>query len=73
MSVQDNDMRISVYHHMNPVNGGHTEFSGPEVDYRVEGDGALRVIKWVTHTQTGDALFAPGQWSYVCRSKPLDA
>jgi hypothetical protein len=59
--------RITVFHTPISGNGDNTVFTGPDLEYCMEEDGALRIIKWETSTQKGDALFAPGQWTYVCR------
>lgn len=64
-------MKITVHHPMLPTNGGHTVFEGPDLDYRVEEGGTLRIIKWVTRSEQGDALFAAGQWAFVCRSRGI--
>lgn len=64
-------MRITVYHPVEtaPGNGERTEFEGDSLEYRVEEGGHLRVLKWKTFTEHGDALFAAGAWTYVCRSE----
>lgn len=63
-------MKITVFHPHIPGNGQSTEFEGANLDYRVEEDGHLRVWTWETDTARGDALFAAGTWTYVCRTKP---
>ena len=65
-------MRITVYHPREtaPGNGERTEFSGDTLNYDVEEGGHLRVGRWKTATEYGDALFAAGSWTYVCRSFP---
>ena len=63
-------MKIVVFHSPIAGNGDQTVFNGPDLEYRMEEGGALRIIRWATDTQKGDALFAPGQWVYVCRSEP---
>ncbi len=66
-------LTLIVFHPSVPVNDGRTVFTGAEfaLDYRVEENGALRIIGWETSEQCGDAFFAPGQWAYVLRSRRL--
>jgi hypothetical protein len=63
--------KITVFHLPIPGNGDSTVFEGAEVEYRMEEGGALRIMRWITATQKGDALFAPGHWLYVSRSGPF--
>jgi hypothetical protein len=51
-----------------PSIGTSTDFEGASVEYRMEHGGALRIMHWMKDNQTGDTLFAPGQWSHVSRS-----
>lgn len=60
---------ITVYHISIPGVGEKSVFIGESMEYRMDSDGSLRVLRFVTGAQMGDALFAPGQWTYVCRSK----
>jgi hypothetical protein len=60
--------KITVFHPQLAVNQGHTDFSGPDLGYILVDGGYLRIMKWETATERGEATFAPGQWLYVCRS-----
>ena len=51
-----------------PSIGTSTDFEGASVEYRMEHGGALRIMHCMKDNQTGDTLFAPGQWSHVSRS-----
>lgn len=62
-------MKIKVYHSAGPVAGGTTTFRGPDLKHRVESDGSLTVSGFVTATETGGAVFAPGQWQAFIRSR----
>lgn len=69
MSENAENEEVIVHHWTDGQNIGCTAFRGPDIDYRVEDDGSLRIIKWVTDLKTGDALFAPGRWSWVVRGR----
>lgn len=63
--------QITVYHPMEtcPGNGERTVFDGGgDLDYRIEEGGHLRIMNWMASGRKGDALFAAGAWTYVCRS-----
>lgn len=63
---------ITVFHPQQPsINGGKTVFDGENVEYVLLEDGGLRVKNWVTPRETGHAVFASGQWAYVCHSRPV--
>lgn len=64
---------ITVFHREIPGNGSRTMFEGKDIEFLVLEDGSLSVIRWRTTTQVGRALFAPGQWVYVCQSRDLTA
>ena len=64
--------KITVFHPMNShINSGSTEFRGENVEHSTLDDGALLIKNWQTTTERGHARFAPGQWAYVCESRPL--
>lgn len=45
-------------------------FNGPEVDYRIEENGDLVVIDWITGDEIGETCaFAAGIWARVQRTK----
>lgn len=61
---------ITVFHPKNThINNGHTEFKGEGLIYSVNDNGELYLLKWETLTQTGQAVFARGEWAYLCFSK----
>lgn len=64
--------KIAVHHPELPVNSGHTVFSGPAVDYRIEDCGLLRITGWETRGERGEAAFPHGVWRYVIQSWPKD-
>jgi hypothetical protein len=60
--------KITVFHAPIPGSGDCTIFEGTNVEYRMEPGGALTIMRWITETEMGDAVFAAGQWSCVRRS-----
>ena len=66
--------KITVFHPQNShINQGHTDFCGELLGYSRLEDGSLLIKDWRTNDEQGTAVFARGQWAYVCESKPYKA
>lgn len=65
------ERKITVYHPANShINGGHTVFNGDHIEHSLLEDGALVIRNWSTETERGHAIFAKGEWAYICDSRP---
>jgi hypothetical protein len=63
--------KITVFHPANShINGGSTVFSGDLIEHSTLETGELVIRNWRTHTEQGHAIFARGEWAYVCESRP---
>lgn len=64
--------KITVFHPQLQVNGGYTVFEGDDVTFQTDTDGTLIIQNWTSASEKGNAIFAPGQWGYVCTSSPKE-
>lgn len=66
--------KIVVYHSQNfQIKQVYTEFHGELVRYNIGDNGDLYISDWLTESAQGHAIFARGQWAYVCVSTPYHA
>lgn len=49
-----------------------TVFNGEQITHELGDDGVLFINNWQTDTERGYALFAKGEWAFVCQSQAKD-
>lgn len=64
--------KITVFHPpippIPPGNKDYTEFTGEGLYCFIKEGGTLFIKQWETEIARGDAIFAPGQWTYMCKT-----